>query len=232
MTATCVRRASVALGAVCFASIASAQVDPACVVGPPIWRGEPLSVWAQWAFETQPDNLQSITPNILQTVGGTGGETLFDGFATNAEVDSVGNWAWIPRFDNSDGALQAGQSGGQIFFKVQNWVDQEPVKWIRIQVEFEGSVPPFVSLVEGYKGDSTDPLPGVITQQPVFTGPTTYFMDWEIRPNPDWDLIVLDLAPGVILDRICIDTISLPTPGAGALLSLAGLVALRRRRVP
>jgi hypothetical protein len=224
-------RAIAALSCAGFASVSLAQtVDPNCVVGPPVWRGQPLSVWAQFEFGTQPDNFFLIQPNILQTVGGSGGETLFDGFQTHAEVDSLSNWSWVPLDDNTDGGMQAGASGGQIAFKVHNWIDEEPVKWVRLQIEFTGSAPPVVSTVEGYVAGSTDPLPGTITLDPVFTSPGTFFMDWEILPNPDWDLVVLDLAPGVVLDRICIDTISLPTPGGAAVLGLAGLVVAFRRR--
>jgi hypothetical protein len=227
----CALRAIAALSCAVVSSESLAQsVDPACVVGPPVWRGQPLSVWAQFEFGTQPDNFFFIQPNILETVGGSGGETLFDGFQTHAEVDSLSNWSWVPLDDNTDGGMQAGANGGQIAFKVQNWIDQEPIKWVRLQVEFVGSTAPIVSTVEGYVAGSTDPLPGTITLDPVFTSPTTFFMDWEILPNPDWDLVVLDLAPGIILDRICIDTISLPSPGAGAILALAGVAALRRRR--
>jgi hypothetical protein len=220
-----------ALSCAGFASVSLAQtVDPNCVVGPPVWRGQPLSVWAQFEFGTQPDNFFFIQPNILQTVGGSGGETLFDGFQTHAEVDSLSNWSWVPLDDNTDGGMQAGANGGQIMFNVQNWIDQEPVKWVRLQIEFTGSAPPVVSTVEGYVAGSTDPLPGTITLDPVFTDPTSFYMDWEILPNPDWDLVVLDLAPGVILDRICIDTISLPTPGGAAVLGFGMVVVGRRRR--
>lgn len=234
ISASCSHRAFPAIAALSCAAISSTlfaqTIDPNCVVGPPVWRGQPLSVWAQFEFGTQPGNLFFIQPNILETVGGSGGETLFDGFDTHAEVDSLSNWSWVPLDDNTDGGMQAGVKGGQIAFKVQNWIDEEPVKWVRLQVEFIGATPPMVSTVEGYIAGSTDPLPGSVTLDPVFTSPGTFFMDWEILPNPDWDLVVLDLAPGVILDRICIDTISLPTPGAAPLAWLGWLIVARRRR--
>ena len=59
---------------------------------------------------------------------------------------------------------------------------------------------------------------------------------WKIRPNPDYERIVINVPSDTLVDQIVVDTIStVPEPSsvllAGLSLAGVGLVALRRRRL-
>ena len=69
----------------------------------------------------------------------------------------------------------------------------------------------------------------------TFAGIFIAYIDFEIRPNPDWEEIFFfgneaeNIRPGNFL-RIEIDTITIPAPAGAAPLGLLGALALRRRR--
>jgi len=64
----------------------------------------------------------------------------------------------------------------------------------------------------------------------ILFGPIHEYQDWIIQPNPSWELIVINVPQGCVLDEVVVDTVSLPTPGAIALLALGGMCATVRRR--
>ena len=128
----------------------------------------------------------------------------------------------------------ASDDGLNMRIDMPNFIDQLPVKFMRIQFLFDGPVP----------GSSINPL--VIAFDPLPTtvnlvggsGPglaAAHYLDYEIFPNPDWEQIVVpgdattNMVPGNLL-RIEIDTISIPSPGAAVLIAVAGPMLLPRRR--
>lgn len=123
-----------------------------------------------------------------------------------------------------------------ISFNVPNWIDQEPFKFLRLQVTYTGPAP--LTEVFGFLGVPGDSaLVTEAASNPVFgtAGNSLYFyQDWELRPNPDWEQLVLNVPPGTFIDQVVIDTISTPEPSTIA-LGLIGLLALgrvaRRRHV-
>ncbi|MEM9083332.1 MAG: hypothetical protein AAGB34_07030 [Planctomycetota bacterium] len=127
----------------------------------------------------------------------------------------------------------ASDNGVDTTIVLPNFIDELPLKMIRLQLFFNGPVPDdLIRLgVEAFDPQSTDSIivggsSGLLS---------THFLDIEIRPNPDWERITIfgdspgNIIPGNLF-RIEIDTISIPTPGTTATLGLAALLAIRRRR--
>lgn len=113
-----------------------------------------------------------------------------------------------------------------------NYIDQEPLKKIRIQYSWFGS--PTAGSNAG--AISILPSPGGVVQQVNATLPTNVsgnifhrWDDYEIRPNPDserFEIEFINADPRWII----IDTISLPEPGTLAILLLGSSLALTARR--
>jgi hypothetical protein len=136
------------------------------------------------------------------------------------------------------GMMQFTQPDGQKYdIFVPNVVDDLPLKLIQVQITY--SVPqgqqPGPSRVDIVDGNPIDGGFIDITAQQVFTptgpnDPTVFYEKWtgEIRPNPDWETIQVDV-PGR-LDQVVIDTISIPEPTSLALLGIGALLVVSRRR--
>ncbi|GAB4519507.1 MAG: hypothetical protein Tsb0013_23340 [Phycisphaerales bacterium] len=192
---------------------------------PPDYRGAPRSVMVEWEFLTKPASVD-IFPDTFNAVGG-GGSMLFMGFQTKAELDSTGSWMWTP--GDGDGGLTPsipGQ-GATIAFKIQNWIDIEPEKLLRIQITSQGDLRPIVLGTTGFIGDKQ--VEGEFVGGKLVDD-MRFFEDWIIVPNPWWELVEVAVPFGTTLDQVVIDTVSIPSPGAFALLGVAGVVGLRRRR--
>ncbi|MFG0244264.1 MAG: MYXO-CTERM sorting domain-containing protein [Phycisphaerales bacterium JB054] len=189
---------------------------------PPGYRGDPLSVQAEWEF-SRPFDSVDIFPEFFNAVGGQG--TLFDGFTTKAELSSTSEWLWVDG-DGDGGITPTNPDGALLSFKVQNWIDLEIEKLLRIQVTHQGAPPNIVGMT-GFVGN--DPFDGVFVGG-AFVDDEHFYEDWSIAPNPWWEFIEVIVPFGTVLDEVVIDTVSLPTPGTASLAALAGLVALRRRR--
>ncbi len=211
---------------------ATATLAQADDLFPPPWFGEPLSVHAEWDWMQPPANLGFMPPDTFDTVSGTAdpnvgpnGESLYMGFNTHSEVDLPADWSWVP--GDGDGGLTPNLPGLGIAFNVQNWIDFEPFKYIRIQVTYQGA-PPTIDWVLGVfepGGGQADGFPLDRFDQPGY-----FYEDWIIEPNPDWEQIVIGVPMGTVLDQVVIDTVSFPSPGTLALLAAVPLIITRRRR--
>lgn len=127
----------------------------------------------------------------------------------------------------------ASDNGQDVTILFPNFIDPLPVKFMRIALYFDGAVDISNIVVQV---NAFDPLGAAAIE--TFRTPgssNAHYIDFEIRPNPDWEEIFIfgstpdNVIPGNLL-RICIDTVSVPTPGAIGLLSAGGLVAVFRRR--
>ena len=199
---------------------------------PPPWRGEPLSAVAEWEFLTPPQNWFFIPPDAMSTTPGTGGELFNEGFATHAEVDLASNWMWTPA-DGDGGITPAtGVFVAGIAFKMANWIDLEPIKYLRAQITWSGQIPPQIFALTGYEEAQPLPIPfpGSPAGDPVTIDGNHFYYDWIILPNPDWEVLEIDVHEGTVLDEIIIDTWSVPAPGALAIFGVALAGISNRKR--
>ena len=122
-----------------------------------------------------------------------------------------------------------------IAFNVENWIDQEPLKNIVIQMTYWGNNSPVVIYVTGQELAGTpeeydvNGFPNPIL--PSFRWDANHIVEfWIVEPNPDWEQIVIGVPVGTELDEVVIDTISLPEPATLILLTLGAVAVLQRRR--
>jgi len=188
---------------------------------PPPWvRGDPLTTSAEWEFLTSvaghfPADGTEV-PLVIGDFTGPPEASVFLGPDTPT---------WSP--GDGDGEWHAALTGPMTMeFIVGNWVDLEPVKFLRIQVTFDGPAP-FVSGL-----NAIDPS-GPVTIVPAGTtlfDPSHILFEYELYPNPDVEIITLEMPAGGSIDQVVIDTISIPEPASMGLLALGGLALLRRRK--
>lgn len=239
------RRRVVLMGVAALATSLSPVSAIADDLRPPSYRGLPRTTSAEWDFLTdQPTN--NIQPD------GTTVPLVVGDFAPQLDAAFTGDphpsgsrfggasIAWSPM--SNGGYLATGPATAQrgITFNVPNWIDQEPLKLLRIQITYQGPAP--TTTVFGFLG-----VPGAtdaVTEQlaahveiplpPNLPPGTAYFYDdWAIQPNPDWEQVVIFMSEGTFVDQVVIDSISfVPEPSSVALLALGlgGLVLARGRR--
>jgi hypothetical protein len=125
-----------------------------------------------------------------------------------------------------------------LVFNVPNWIDQEPLKLLRVQVTYQGPAPTtevVASLgVPGSSDNVTEQFVGRVTDtSPNLPAGMSYFYDdWTCRPNPDWEQVVIYMSEGTFVDQVVIDSVSfVPEPSFVALgfCGLAGLAPMLRR---
>ena len=192
---------------------------------PPEWRGGPLSVEAEWDFDSPPANWYYIPPDYFNAVGGSGNEYLYSGFGTHAEVGYPTSWMC--------------SGGDYLTFAMQNWVDMEPWKDVRIQItgiwqDITTLDPMLNELIFSIDVVGSPVENWMMTDAQIFaydmTGWFQAYIDLRIWPNPDWEKIAAFIPEGLIIDQVYIDTISIiPEPATIALLCLGGLM-LRRKK--
>ncbi len=215
----------VALVAVAAAIVLeAAQADD---LQPPPWRGGALSTVAEWDFLTPgagPPDGTSVTP----VVGDAGGVPL-------AIPGSGINWS---PFDGT-GAWTGAMFGGTLGFEIPNWIDQEPIKYLQIQMTYDRGplgLSPFVLEMNAFDpaGILDISLTGAVEFAiPNASGLFQRIEQWEIRPNPDNEYFVIAIPDGVSLSQVVVDTISVPEPSTivlGVLGALSLITIASRRR--
>ncbi|KKM01895.1 hypothetical protein LCGC14_1789840 [marine sediment metagenome] len=197
---------------------ASARADD---FAPPPWtRGAPLSTSVEWEFLT----------SVVSHFPSDGTEVpLIMGDFTGPPAASVHADPGFPptwSIGDGDGEWTAGTGPFSMEFELGNWVDDEPVKFMRIQVTFAGSAPTVTSLGAINDGDF---VLGVHVGTTAFSA-THVLFEYEFHPNPDFELLTLEIPAGSSIDQVVVDTISMPEPATLALLAIGVLAALRPRR--
>ena len=197
-------------------AVVTVNVTVADDVNPPAYRGDPLSVYAHW-----------------QNVPGTP-------FVELDPTDPTQFNYW----DDSDPttylstdyplSIQAGPSSNNSYlFDLPNFVDDLPIKYLRIQVTWEGSGP--APTIFGLSGiDPTGPVDvAQVFSSPIALLPPGFFYqyhDFELKPNPDFERWAIQMPDNSLLIQVVADSIStVPEPATMALLGLGGLL-LRKRR--
>lgn len=195
---------------------------------PPNWRGQPGTSWAQWEFLTDnptppPDNgFLPFGPPSLTWTPGTGAGWLPEKPPYNPPGPSGDGWLNL---------------SGELDVFMPNSPLPNPHKEIWIQLTWSpqvignvpflqvfhpgGSTPEFhTPLVQTY---AYEQFPGAPDGLKVFH--SVYHVD--LIPNPDWERIYI--RGGIDVDELVIDTWCVPEPSALALLTIGGLLAVRRR---
>lgn len=195
-------------------------------LNPPSYRGAPLSVYVHWHERTDPSDPyytgepgMSEHPDWDWVDDEDPSTTLFSDFFPSFDI-----------FENPTGI------GSQYQFTVPNIIDELPLKLLRIQLTWVGTTaPPLGINAIGSEGTAT--VPGTVTHASVpnvYTQPDGgyQYFDIEFRPNPDFELIHVDLPENAELVQVVIDSIStVPEPTTIAMLALGGFVAFRKRRI-
>ncbi len=211
----------------------------------PVWADAPLAVWAEWQHDQQ--QLPAGSPfDVYALNWGDGGPETNESISTTPSMPG-GAPPWpVVRLEQLSDFTQLPEGwqstkDAALHFNVNNWVDDKPMKKLRIQFTYRDPLDtgksPYVELIEildpalpgGSGNGSVDPgNPNPVHVQS--TNPVGYvYEDWVAFPNPDWEIIKVIVPQGVVLQQTYINTIS-PEPASLSLLAIGGLVALRRRR--
>jgi hypothetical protein len=175
---------------------------------PPSYRGNPLSVNAQWNFVP--------------------GSTILN--LTNwSSVDDTDPTTYL--YPNFTPTSQIIPNGGIYQLQLPNWVDNMPVKDMRLQLAWGGTNQlPFNIFSQGL--DGTNLINATITSvSPLIATSAGYYqyVDFTFLPNPDFERIGLQLPANNYLTQAVVDTVStVPEPATIAILGLGGLL-LRRK---
>lgn len=230
--------------AACLFLVAAILVPSELVVAddlfPPPWRGRPLTTLAEWEFFTPANPIPpdgQIPPVIGDGLGGAGPLASFSPLLTWDPFD--GDGAWIGTGSPTD-------PPGQIVINLPNWIDNEPLKLVHIQMTVQGYfrtepdgtvtlVAPHVDSILAY--DPTGPTTSMLVQVypliPVDPTNGTFLRTelWKIQPNPDYERILINVPSDTLVDQLVIDTISfVPEPGTFGVMMLGMGVFLMRGR--
>lgn len=179
-------------------------------LNPPPYRGNPLSVNAQW----------NLVP----------GSTILN--LTNwSSVDDTDPSTYL--YPNFTPTAQIQPNGGIYQLQLPNWVDNMPLKDMRLQLAWAGTNQVPINLF-------SEGLDGVNLIQATITGispviPTSagfyQYIDFQFLPNPDFERIHVELPATNYLTQAVVDTVStVPEPATIGLLGLGVLGLLKRRR--
>lgn len=184
-------------------------------LNPPAYRGDPLSVHAHW-----------------QLVPGTVILDLTD-FSFVDDTDPGTTLDPLPPSNPVDPIADPTGAGKAYQFDLPNWIDDLPVKHMRIQLTWEDTgAPPVINGLSGI--DSS----GAVVVNPVYSSaivpgndPFTLYQyhDFALYPNPDAERWLVTLPDNVLLTQVVADTVStVPEPATIILLGLGSLL-LRKK---
>ena len=231
---------AVSVAALVVGFAASAGADD---INPPGYRGGDLSTFQQWGFDSLPEDRPDIfTYHFPDVQGPIGDFDLDTPFPNGAPHPSMGIPDASPLSYETDfmgmgltGYFNPSAGFEAMGFNIPNWIDTEPIKFLRIQVTYKrapGTTIEPGTRVFAFPADSVVLVDHVI-DTPLTSGLEYFYDDYEIHPNPDWEQVVVDVPPGFFIDQVVVDSISTPIPTAvcmaAPVLVLAGWFGKRRR---
>ena len=180
---------------------------------------------------SQPQVVDSFF-DVFYTVGGSGGEVLSPvPVQSSIHFYQPSNWSWVDLGGGNGGIGPNVLTGETLVANVQNWIDELPIKFLRVQFTYLGTLAPSVIGVVG-----SDVNAGTVNGTPQGAGQfdaTHRYEDWIIQPNPDWEQIQIQVPFGTTLDELVINTQSVPEPSSLLLVGLSsvamGVTAVFRR---
>lgn len=214
-----------ALMAVCAMLASYGGVVSADDIVPPPWRGTGLYTFQEWDFHSPG---QIVADGNNTTINPNGNPFVTPGTGVN----------WTPAFNGGalDGYIGTGGADSFLVFDIPNFVDFEPYKLIRVQINgvWNRDQPPVVDTILGFDNEvGYNVQVGFDGSDETFPG-FHRWEDWHIFPNPNWEQIFINLPQGSFVNQVVIDTTSVPEPGTLSLMGLGGLgcglAFLRRRR--
>jgi PEP-CTERM motif len=177
---------------------------------PPPYRGNPLSVNAQW----------NLVP----------GSTILN-LTSWSSVDDTDPTTYLYPYFTPD--PQIIPNGGIYQLQLPNWVDNMPLKDMRLQLAWGGTNQlPFNIFSQGLDGTNLINAT-IISVSPLITTSAGYYeyVDFQFIPNLDFERIGLQLPANNYLTQAVVDTVStIPEPATMCLLGLGSLSLLKRRR--
>lgn len=176
---------------------------------PPPYRGNPLSVHAHWNFVPGSTILNLTNWSSVDDSDPT--TTLYPNFTPN------------PQITPANGIYQ---------FQIPNWIDNMPIKYLRLQLTWGGTTQsPLAINSQGL--DGVNPVTASITfasTPQILTSGVYQYFDLQFLPNPDFERINVMLPAGNFLTQAVVDSVStVPEPATMMLLGL-GAVALIQRK--
>lgn len=192
---------------------------------PPDWdRANEFAVTAEWDFLTDQDvNLSpdgplsnvelkgsgSIDTNV--TIGSTDGSHTYD-----SELDA---WSF--------------PVGGQMEFEMDNIIDFQPFKEMRVQITHSPVLPdgprPEIVSVEAFDNETGN---NVVAERQFIEnfGDGLTLEQWRLEPNPDFETFTLEIPAETTISQVVVDSQSIPEPTSLGLLGLGAMALIRRRR--
>jgi hypothetical protein len=179
-------------------------------LNPPTYRGDPLSVHAEWQFQPGTTFLNLTQFNWVDDNDPT----------TTLHPLSISNPVQL--------------NGSTYDFQLPNFIDTMPVKYMRLQLTWINTPQTPISIFTQAM-DGTNPILGTIvyTLPPIMTTGGMFYQYYDIlfQPNPDFERVHVQMPLNGLLTQAVIDTVStVPEPTTLALLGFGFLGLLRKRR--
>ncbi len=179
-------------------------------LNPPSYRKTPLSVNAQWNFVPGTTILNLTNWSSVDDTDPT--TYLYPNFTPDPQI--------IP-------------NGGIYQWQVPNWVDNMPIKYMRLQLAWGGTnQTPFNVFSQGLDGVNLINA-GITSISPVTATSAGFYqyIDFTFQPNPDFERIHVELPASNYLTQAVVDTVStIPEPATIVLLGLGAMGFIRRKK--